>query len=292
MVDFNYQRAFSRSIGWLTPDELNTLKQKKIAIAGLGGVGGSHLLTLTRLGIGGFHLADFDSFELENFNRQAGANLTSIGRPKIEVLKEMALQIDPELELKTFPEGITHENIEQFLEGCDLYVDGLDFFVLDLRRAIFQKAKSMNIPAITCAPLGMGAALVVFMPGKMDFDTYFELKDCPPEEQLLHFLIGLSPTRVQQKYLVDSASIDLKHHRGPSTPMACEMCASVTGTTALKILLNRGKVLSAPHSIVFDAYENTLKHSWRPFGTVTPFSKMSAWWNHTLRLGGHDGSSQ
>ncbi|MFO1258919.1 MAG: ThiF family adenylyltransferase [Gammaproteobacteria bacterium] len=291
MVDFNYQRAFSRSIGWLTRDELIHLKKKKIAIAGLGGVGGSHLLTLTRLGIGGFHLADFDHFELENFNRQAGANLSSIGRPKIDVLKEMALQIDPELDLQTFPEGVNLENIAQFLESCDLYVDGLDFFALDLRRAIFQKAKSMNIPAITCAPLGMGAALLVFMPDKMDFDTYFELKDCSPEEQLFHFLIGLSPDKIQQKYLVDPASIDLKHHRGPSTPMGCEMCASVTATTALKILLKRGKVLSAPHSLVFDAYENRIKHCWRPFGTVTPFSKMTAWLNNALRSGGHDGST-
>ena len=74
---FTYDLAFSRNIGWVTRDEQHDLRDKRVAIAGMGGVGGSHLLTLTRLGIGGFHLADFDTFELANFNRQAGA-----GSPK------------------------------------------------------------------------------------------------------------------------------------------------------------------------------------------------------------------
>jgi molybdopterin/thiamine biosynthesis adenylyltransferase len=277
MPNFNYHLAFSRTIGWLTPGELNTLSQKRIAIAGLGGVGGSHLLTLTRLGIGSFNLADFDSFELENFNRQAGACMSSIGKPKIETLKQMALDINPQLNLKLFPEGIQLNNITEFLTGCDLYVDGLDFFALDIRRAIFKKAKELNIPAITCAPLGMGAALLVFMPETMDFDTYFELKDCNSEKQLFHFLIGLSPSKLAHHYLVDPTTIDLEKHKGPSTPMACEMCASVTATTALKILLKRGPVLAAPHSLTFDGYENKVKHCWRPFGAIHPFSRILSW---------------
>ena len=48
---FDYATAFSRNIGWLTPQEQESLRSKRVAIAGLGGVGGSHLLTLTRLGI-------------------------------------------------------------------------------------------------------------------------------------------------------------------------------------------------------------------------------------------------
>ena len=59
---FDYEEAFSRNLGWVTPAEQQTLRSKRIAIAGLGGVGGAHLLTLARLGIGRFHLADFDRF--------------------------------------------------------------------------------------------------------------------------------------------------------------------------------------------------------------------------------------
>src|SRR5277367_5596131 len=85
-AEFRYEEAFSRNLGWVTAAEQQVLRQKRIAIAGLGGVGGSHLLTLARLGIGGFHIADFDHFELANFNRQIGATMSSLGRPKAAVL--------------------------------------------------------------------------------------------------------------------------------------------------------------------------------------------------------------
>lgn len=52
---FDYDKAFSRNIGWVTPEEQLILRTKRIAIAGLGGVGGSHLMTLTRLGVGKFN---------------------------------------------------------------------------------------------------------------------------------------------------------------------------------------------------------------------------------------------
>ena len=66
---FNYHQAFSRNIGWVTAEEQELLRHKRVAIAGMGGVGGIHLLTLARLGIGAFHIADFDVFDIVNFNR-------------------------------------------------------------------------------------------------------------------------------------------------------------------------------------------------------------------------------
>ena len=62
--EFDYDQAFSRNIGWVTGREQQTLRNKCVAIAGLGGVGGAHLMTLTRLGIGAFHVADFDTFDV------------------------------------------------------------------------------------------------------------------------------------------------------------------------------------------------------------------------------------
>ncbi len=70
---FSYDEAFSRNIGWVTRPEQQALRGRRVAIAGLGGVGGSHLLTLARLGIGHFTIADFDRFALANFNNRKGA---------------------------------------------------------------------------------------------------------------------------------------------------------------------------------------------------------------------------
>src|ERR1700674_4274410 len=99
---FDYKTAFSRNLGWVTAEEQELLHNKHVAIAGLGGVGGFHLLTLARLGIGAFTLAEFDSFELANFNRQVGATMSSIGRPKLGVMIEMAREINPALDIRVF----------------------------------------------------------------------------------------------------------------------------------------------------------------------------------------------
>ncbi|MHB1287496.1 MAG: ThiF family adenylyltransferase, partial [Leptospirales bacterium] len=166
---FIYTEAFSRNIGWITRGEQEVLRKKRVAIAGMGGVGGVHLLTLARLGIGAFNIADLDVFELANFNRQAGAMISTVGKSKVETLAKMALDINPELDLRIFHNGVTRDNVAEFLEGSDLYVDGMDFFAFQERQSIFSACHRQGIPATTAAPLGMGAALLNFIPGGMSF---------------------------------------------------------------------------------------------------------------------------
>lgn len=273
--DFQREIAFSRTIGFVTKDELNVLKNKTIAVAGLGGVGGSHLVTLTRLGIGGFNIADMDTFGQENFNRQAGATMNTIGKTKVNVLKEMILAINPQLRIKTFPSGVDKSNIDEFLNGVDIYLDGLDFFAFNARKLVFNSCENKKIPAVTVGPVGMGAALINFLPGQMPFEKYFDWKDSDTELELAaKFLVGLSPKAPHRHYLVDQNAVDFKNKKGPSTPMGCELCAGVAGTEVLKILLGRSPVLSAPHSIVFDGYFNRVFHSYNWFGNRSPLQKI------------------
>lgn len=264
---FNYSDAFSRNIGWVTEAEQAQLRNKRIAIAGAGGVGGVHLLTLARLGIGNFNISDFDDFEVHNFNRQSGAFMSTIGEQKVDVMERMAKDINPESDIKSFPEGIFEHNVDEFLEDVDLYVDSLDFFALQARKTVFQKCYEKNIPVVTAAPLGMGCAFLCFMPGKMDYEEYFRFnKKKTEEDQLIQFLIGLSPAMLQRPYLVDDSRVSFKQKKGPSTPMAVNLCAGIAGTYALKILLNRGDILCAPYGLHFDAYRNKFVKTWRPFG--------------------------
>ncbi|MCU0922106.1 MAG: ThiF family adenylyltransferase, partial [Burkholderiaceae bacterium] len=169
---FSYSQAFSRNIGWVTSAEQAVLRRKRVAIAGMGGVGGIHLLTLARLGIGAFHIADFDVFDIVNFNRQAGAAVSTLGQPKAEVMAAMARDINPEIDVKIFPQGVDSTNLADFLVGADVYIDGLDFFAFDARQATFAACAAARIPAITAAPLGMGTALLNFLPGQMSFEQY------------------------------------------------------------------------------------------------------------------------
>ncbi len=272
---YNYDNAISRNIGWVTKDEQQLLRGKKVAIAGLGGVGGRHLITLTRLGISNFHISDFDTFEVHNFNRQSGASMGTIDREKLEVMREMALDINPEASISCYSEGINQDNIDSFLEGVDLYVDSLDFFALEARKLVFRKCEEKGIPAITAAPLGMGCAFLAFVPGSMSFDDYFGLKGLSEKDQLIKFLVGLAPTMWQRHYLVDKSTADFDAKKGPSTPMAVDLCAGVIGTNSLKILLNRGKIICAPNGQHFDAYLNKCAVTRRWGGSKNPLQQLS-----------------
>jgi molybdopterin/thiamine biosynthesis adenylyltransferase len=271
---FDYDAAFSRNIGWLTDAEQRALRGKRVAIAGLGGVGGAHLLALARLGIGRFAIADFDRFGIENFNRQTGATLASLGRPKTEVLAEQVRQINPEAELRVFAEGVTAQNIDTFLDGTDCYVDGLDFFAFAAREATFAACARLGVPAVTVAPLGMGAASLNFLPGRMTFEQYFRVAGCSEAEKAVRFLVGLAPAMLARGYLVDRSRVDLAARRGPSTIMACDLCAGMAATETLKILLGRGPVLAAPWGLHFDAYTHRLKRTWRPGGNANPLQRL------------------
>jgi molybdopterin/thiamine biosynthesis adenylyltransferase len=271
---FDYDSAFERNIGWLTLAEQARLRDKRVAIAGLGGVGGIHLLTLARLGIARFRIADFDTFALANFNRQAGALVSTLDQPKVAVLQVMARDINPEVQIGAFAQGVDAGNIDAFLEGVDLYVDGLDFFAFDAREGMFKACAERRIPAITVAPLGMGAALLNFLPGSMSFEDYFGWRGQSEREKALRFLVGLAPRVLHADYLADASRVDLSARRGPSTIMACQLCAGIAATEALKILLGRGRVFAAPHGIQFDAYRNKLVHTWRPGGHRNPLQQL------------------
>ncbi|MCK9984487.1 MAG: hypothetical protein AzoDbin1_00959 [Azoarcus sp.] len=274
---FDYDAAFARNIGWVTTDEQSVLRGKRIAIAGMGGVGGVHLLTLARLGIGAFNVADFDTFDLVNFNRQAGAMMSSVGRPKVDVLAEMALDINPELDVRRFAAGLSDANLDEFLKDVDLYVDGLDFFSFGIRRATFAACHRLGIPAVTAAPLGMGTAVLVFLPGQMSFEDYFCLDGCDEEEMSIRFLLGLSPGMLQRSYLADPSRVNLAERRGPSTIIACQLCAGATAAESLKILLGRGRVLAAPWGYQFDSYRNRMVRTWRPGGNRNPLQRLGLW---------------
>lgn len=271
---FSYDAAFSRNIGWVTEPEQARLRGKRIAIAGMGGVGGVHLLTLARLGIGAFHIADFDRFGIENFNRQVGATMSTLGQPKAEVLARMAADINPQADIRTFANGVDPSAPGDFLAGVDLYVDGLDFFAFDARRAIFAACHARGIPAVTAAPLGMGAAVLSFLPGGISFEDYFQWGDLPDEEKALRFLTGLAPAALHRTYLVDPSRVDFEARRGPSTVIGCQICAGVAAAEALKILLGRGDVRAAPHGFHFDAYRNRFTRTWRPGGSGNPLQRL------------------
>jgi hypothetical protein len=253
---FSYDEAFNRNLGWFTESEQSALRSKSIAIAGMGGVGGVHALTLARLGFSNFRIADLDVFELANFNRQVGASLSTIGVPKVDVMARMLRDINPEMNIQVYPKGISLENLDKFLLGADLFIDGFDFFVLEIRRQTFARCRELGIPAVTAAPIGMGVAFLAFEAQGMSFEEYFRFENKAELSQYINFLMGLAPSGMHRSYLVDPSRLNIPERKTPSTIIGVQLCASFTAAQVVKMLLKRGEVRPAPFHYHFDAYLN------------------------------------
>ncbi len=273
-----FEEAFSRNIGILTKDEQKRLASARVAIPGLGGVGGAHLVALTRVGIGKFHIADFDVFEPVNINRQYGARSSTFGRAKLKVLFHEAKDINPFLEIETFPEGLSPENLDIFLKGVDVVVDGLDFFAFDIRRMLFRRAKALGIPVITAGPLGFGTALLVFDPEKSpDFDDYFDIRpEMDVVEKIIAFAMGLAPKGLHLSY-IDPESVDITAQKGPSLSAACFLCAGMATVEVLRIILDRPGGVCVPEYVQFDPYKMKFVKGRLRWGNKGPIQRLKMW---------------
>ncbi|MBK8574312.1 MAG: ThiF family adenylyltransferase [Elusimicrobia bacterium] len=279
---FDFDRAFSRNQGLVSPLEQSRLRSSTVAVAGLGGVGGVHLTTMARLGIGGFHIADFDVFEIENMNRQAGAGLSTLGASKVDVMAEQTRQINPDVKLQTFPMGINAMNIGEFLKGVDVVIDGLDFFAIEAREILYDAAERRGIPVVTAGPIGMSTAWLVFQPGRMPWRRYFRLDlGRTREDKILLFALGLTPKATQFSY-IDPRSVNLAEGKGPSLSLAVQLCAGVASAEVLKLILNRGNVTPAPHFHQFDVYQGRCVSGRLPWGNGGLVQRMKfriyRWW--------------
>jgi molybdopterin/thiamine biosynthesis adenylyltransferase len=271
---FDYDLAFSRNLGLVQPEEQARLKDATVAIAGLGAVGGMHLITLARMGIGHFHIADLDEYELANFNRQVGATTKTIGESKVEVMTQLVHDINPACTVTGFPEGVQPDNVDRFLDGVDVAVDGLDFFAVEARDLFYQATYASEIPVVAAGPLGCSAALLVFVPGGMTWQQYFSMDLARSrEDQFVLFAIGTAPRGLQFSY-IDSSYVDFQEQRGPSLSLAVQLCAGVVGAEVLKLLLGRGPVYPAPCYQQYDAYKCQFRKGRLRWGNRGPLQRL------------------
>lgn len=278
MNDWSYDKAFSRNLGLITLAEQARLRQAKVAIAGMGGVGGIHLVTLTRLGIGNFTICDPDTFSMENSNRQYGAVVSNYGKNKAEVMAGIARDINPEVNITIIPGKVTAENAKQFLAGADLFVDGFDAFSLDIRRVIYREAAEQGIYAVSAGPFGFSTGWMIFAPQGMSFDSYFDFREHMTEaEKFIAFIVGIAPGGTHLKY-IDKSQVNFKEQRGPSASLACDLAAGVIGVEALKILLKRGSFKPVPHYQQFDPYLGKFVQGSVMFGNRHPIQRLKRWY--------------
>jgi molybdopterin/thiamine biosynthesis adenylyltransferase len=250
------EQAYSRNEGLINKQEQRKLLNCLVAIPGCGGIGSTVAETLARLGVGKFRLCDPDTFDVANINRQLGATTMSLNQNKAEAVRDRILTINPTAVVEIFHEPISKKNADRFVFGCDLILDGIDFYAIEARRALFQAARDANLPAMTAAPLGFSATLQVYLPSKgMSFDEFFNfLPEDSYAEQILKFLVGLAPKGLQRSYM-DLSIADGEKQTGPSSIIGTQLAAAMIGGEAIRVLLKRGSTLAAPWYRQFDAYK-------------------------------------
>ena len=263
---FTYEEAFERNLGWLTREEQNSLRRSCVAIAGLGGAGGYQTEALARLGVGHFKIADHDVYEFSNLNRQAGATMETIGCHKVEVMRDRILSINPEARIEIFSDGITEENVGTFMEGADIVVDGIEFFEYEAKLLLFQMARKVQIPAVTCCPLGFGASAIIFSPGSMSYEDYFDFrKGMSEREKQAKMSFGLSPSPFCFKYM-NKRALSFDQKRAASVAPGLMLVGALTASEAVKILTGKEKVYCAPCVYQIDLLTYRVRHKYYRWG--------------------------
>lgn len=153
---------FSRLFG---DEALAKLKESRIAVFGIGGVGGWAVEALARCGVGHFDLFDGDVVDPTNINRQAVALLSTVGKNKAEVMKKRIEDISPYATVCAHPVFYTAENADEYpFDNYDYIIDAIDSVPDKIE--IIKRAKEKNIPIISA----MGA-------GKKTDPSAFEVSD-------------------------------------------------------------------------------------------------------------------
>lgn len=155
----------TRCVPILSVEQLDKLKNSHVCVFGVGGVGGFVCEAIARIGVSKMSIVDMDTVNLTNINRQIIALHSTIGKKKVDVMKERILDINPNCEVECFDVFVSNENIDMFdFNKYNYVIDCVDNVTAKL--AIITKAKENNIPVISS--MGTG--------NKLD-PMKFEIKD-------------------------------------------------------------------------------------------------------------------
>ncbi|MCY1282328.1 thiazole biosynthesis adenylyltransferase ThiF [compost metagenome] len=149
---FSYEEFTTRNIGFVTEAEQQRLREARILVCGVGGMGGACLQALARMGVGGFALADFDVFEVSNMNRQVFASLATVGVGKVEATVAQLRQVNPALQIEMLGEDWPGR-LDDLLARYPIVVNGMDDMAAGI--ALYRKAREHGATVIDAytAPL-------------------------------------------------------------------------------------------------------------------------------------------
>lgn len=257
MTQSQHQRErFLRNLGIMDEKGLKKIQSTPIAIGGLG-LGGSIFINLVRLGFKHFHVADPDIYERTNFNRQRLAKESTTGLRKDDCLIKEALDINPEITVRAFKEGVSPSNVNEFLKGMKWVVDVIDVYAMEAKLALNARARELHLPVASCGSLGFSGSVVIFDPTSPSFA---ELSGVSLErsslENVQNFLQFIAPEI--PPYMADQLFRAMDHSTHiPFVVPGVETAAATAAAQIAGQVLGLSPEIRAPQGIFMDPLTGT-----------------------------------
>lgn len=211
---------FSRTEILIKKDGIEKLKNSKVAVYGIGGVGSYTVEALARAGIGHFVLIDNDKYDITNINRQLGALHSTIGKYKIDIMKERILDINPEAIVETYkPEEISEGEASIINSSFTYVIDAIDTMTNKLD--LIEKCDKENVKIITAT--GTGNKLD---PTKFEVADIYKTSVCPVCKVLRK---ELKLRNIKKLKVVYSKELPIKHEQIGITIGSISFVPSVAG---------------------------------------------------------------
>lgn len=165
--------SFSRTELLIGKEGMERLKGSKVAVFGIGGVGSYAIEALARSGVGHLVLVDYDDICLTNINRQLHATIKTVGQPKVDIMKERVLEINPKAEVENRRLLFNKDTADQVLRNdLDYVIDAID--MVSSKLELIVRCKELGIRIISS--MGAGNKLD---PTKFRVGDIYETSICP-----------------------------------------------------------------------------------------------------------------
>jgi tRNA A37 threonylcarbamoyladenosine dehydratase len=251
-----YSELFKRNREFFSKEEFKRLKNLKIAIAGTGGLGGPVAYNLARLGIKEIRLADPDLFSPLNISSQFGAYIDTIGKYKAEAIKNELLRINPYLTIKVWNTKVNTSNIDEFLDGVDGVIDGIDFFHLEEASILYKESRKRNLWVFTCQGAINIISFIAFNPkGYITFEGMVNENGCPSLKKAIYTMFPILPKGATAE-IIEKITKEAKKRKEchiPSYAVLPPIGGALVTEELLRVLVRKiPPIAEAPALLVFD----------------------------------------
>jgi len=264
----SYNELTERNWGVITKEQQEILKNSKVCIPGMGGLGGVIFEILVRTGIGSFSIVDNDKIEPTNANRHIFAFNNTMGEYKVDVAERFAKNINSEVKINKYVK-VDEDNVGEILSDCKVIALSIDKIFPCI--IIDRKAKELGIPIVegwalpymnvrVLKDLTIEKAYGIEMKNKLAEISKEEMANA--QLKIFSFLSNLGGGKVKDYYLPEAIKMLMETGRVPSFGPLVWLTATIMSLETIRVLLNWGEVATDCDFKLYNPFEYKTIWNW------------------------------